>query len=305
MYSPTVILRCFIVRIWFRLDSNNALHIFLNTDCHYNRKLALACGLLSIPCRRTFDRRLKTISTDVKERISAIGYLFVTEGLADPTATAIDSTLLKAKGHVWHKSSMKKGVVPRSGIDTDARWGYSHTRGWIFGYKLHITSTTAAAGDLTVPLTADVTTANVQDNQMCVTLTSSSSVFSLPSLRHMAADPGYDDRKLYEYSRKALGMDLVCPVERYKNTSKKRLELVCFYQSTLGQSIYNQRGISVEPLIGHIKSVFRIDPLPVRGFHAVSAIVLLSVLLYQIMVYYNCKTDKLNPKSIKYMLGTG
>ena len=234
-----------------------------------------------------------------------MGYLFVTEGLADPTATAIDSTLLKAKGHVWHKSSMKKGVVPRSGIDTDARWGYSRTRGWIFGYKLHITSTTAAAGDLTVPLTADVTTANVQDNQMYVTLTSSSSVFSLPSLRHMAADPGYDDRKLYQYSRKALGMDLVCPVERYKNTSKKRLELVCFYQSTLGQSIYNQRGISVEPLIGHIKSVFRIDPLPVRGFHAVSAIVLLSVLLYQIMVYYNCKTDKLNPKSIKYMLGTG
>ena len=38
-----------------------------------------------------------------------------------------------------------------------------------------ITSTTAAAGDLIVPLTADVTTANVQDNQMYVTLTSSSS----------------------------------------------------------------------------------------------------------------------------------
>ena len=112
-----------------------------------------------------------------------MGYLFVTEGLADPTVTAIDSTLLKAKGHVWHKSSMKKGVVPRSGIDTDARWGYSHTKGWIFGYKLHLTSTTAAAGDLIVPLTADVTTANVQDNQMYVPLTSSSSsVFSLPSV---------------------------------------------------------------------------------------------------------------------------
>ena len=173
-----------------------------------------------------------------------MGYLFVAEGLADPTATAIDSTLLKAKGCVWHKSSMKKGVVHRSGIDTDARWGYSHTRGWIFGYKLRITPTTAAAaGDLIVPLTADVTTANVQDNQVYAALTSSSSpVFSLPSLRHMAADPGYDDRKLYEYSKKALGMDLVCPVERYENTSKKRLELVCFYQSGLGQSICNQRG---------------------------------------------------------------
>jgi hypothetical protein len=121
----------------------------------------------------------------------------------------------------------------------------------------------------------------------------------------MIADPGYDDKKLYEYSKKALGMDLVCPLERYENTSKKRLELACFYQSTLGQSIYSRRRISIEPLIEHIKSVFRIDPLPTRGLHKVSAIVLLSVLLYQLMVYYNCKTEKINPKSIKYMLGTG
>ena len=310
MYSPTVILRCFIVRIWFKIDSNNTLHAFLDIDCQYNRKLALACGLLTIPSRRTFDRRLKTISTDIKERISTMGYLFVAaEGfVADPTVTAIDSTLLKAKGHVWHTSSMKTGVVPRSGIDTDARWGYSHTKGWVFGYKLHLTSTT---GHLTVPLTADVTTANVQDNQMYVPLTSSSSsspsssVFSLPSVLHMAADPGYDDRKLYEYSKRILGMDMVCPVERYKSTSKKRLELVCFYESALGQAIYSRRRTSIEPLIEHIKSVFRIDPLPARGFHAVSAVVLLSVLLYQIMVYYNCEVGKSNPKSIKYMLGTG
>ena len=132
----------------------------------------------------------------------------------------------------------------------------------------------------------------------------SSSVFSLPTLYYMVADPGYDAKKMYEYSKKMLRTDLVCPVKRYKSTSKKRLELVCFHESVLGQFIYNQRRISVEPLIEHIKSVFRIDPLPVRGFHAVSSIVLLSVLLYQVTVYYNCKTDKSNPKSIKYMLGT-
>ena len=66
-----------------------------------------------------------------------------------------------------------------AGIDTDARWGYSHTKkGWVFGYKLHLTSTT---GKIVVPLTADVTTANVPDNKMYVSLTSSSSLFSLPS----------------------------------------------------------------------------------------------------------------------------
>ena len=96
----------------------------------------------------------------------------------------------------------------------------------------------------------------------------------------MTADPiGYDDHKLYEYSRKVLGVDLICPIERYKNTSRARLDLVCFYQSILGQSIYNQRGIFIEPLIERIKSVFRIDPLPVRGFHTVSAIILICITL--------------------------
>jgi hypothetical protein len=61
IYSPTVILRCFIVRIWFRIDSNNALHEFLVLDSVYNRKLTAACGLKSIPDRRTFDRRLKVV----------------------------------------------------------------------------------------------------------------------------------------------------------------------------------------------------------------------------------------------------
>ena len=98
-----------------------------------------------------------------------MGYLFVTERLViEPSITAIDSTLIKAKGHVWHKSSyMKKGVVLCPGIDTDARWGYSHTKGWTFGYKLHLTCTTPT-GEIVLPLTADVTTANVPDNETYV-----------------------------------------------------------------------------------------------------------------------------------------
>ena len=249
------------------------MYNFFKIDYQHNRRLVQACGLVSIPDRRTFDRRLKTISIDIKERIATMGRLFVAQGLVDPYITAIDSTLLKAKGHVWHKSSMTKGIVPRPGIDRDARWGFSHTRGWIFGYKLHITSTT---GSLIVPLTADGTTANVADNQMYVSLRSTS-IFHLQSCSYMAADSGYDDHKLYNYSKQVLGIDLVCPIERYENTVSDRLELMHFYESILGQAIYNCRAISVEPLIEHIKSVFRLGPLPVYGFSSVSAIVLVCV----------------------------
>ena len=72
-----------------------------------------------------------------------MGNLFVKERLVDPYIVAIDSTLLRAKGHLWHKSSMIKGVLPRSGIDIQVPDGDSVTaKGWIFGYKLHITAST-------------------------------------------------------------------------------------------------------------------------------------------------------------------
>jgi hypothetical protein len=299
VYPPTVILRCFVVKIWLRLDSNRALHDYLAMDYYpYNRKILRACGLNTLPDRRTFDRRLSMISTDIKERIAAMANLFVKEKLVDPYIVAIDSTLLKAKGHVWHKSCISKGVVPRSGIDTDARWGFSHTRGWIFGYKLHLISST---GSLIVPLSADFTQANVYDNQIYPTITS----YSLPQeIRYITADLGYDDHKLYSLSIDR-GFELVCPVsEIYNHTSSDRLQLINFYNSELGHTIHSWRGISVEPLIEHIKDVFKIDPLPVKGYHKASGIVLLSVLLYQIVVYYNCKTHKQHPRAIKHMLGS-
>ncbi len=52
-----------------------------------------------------------------------------------------------------------------------------------------------------------------------------------------------------------------------------------------------------------MKDVFAIDPLPVRGFDKVRSIVLLSVLLYQVMVYYNYLTGR-PLRALKYMLGS-
>ena len=51
---------------------------------------------------------------------------------------------------------------------------------------------------------------------MYIPLTSSPlSVFSLPYVLYMIANPRYDDKGLYEYSKKVLGIDLICPVKRY------------------------------------------------------------------------------------------
>jgi hypothetical protein len=224
-----------------------------------------------------------------------MGGVFVDEKLADPYIVTVDSTMLRArKGLVWHKKSMEKNVVPYSGIDTDARWGKSRTKGWVYGYKLHISCST---GRLIVPLSADFTTANVPDNQRYGGITA-----SLRGVRYVDGDEGYDDGDLYRLSVER-GFELVCPISRYENTPPERLELVFFYESELGQLVYSWRLKSVEPLIEQIKDVFGIDPLPVRGFETAQTIVLLSVLLYQVMVYYNHLTGR-PLRALKHMLGS-
>jgi hypothetical protein len=55
-------------------------------DLPYNRKVMKACGLSQLPpSRRTFDRRLNTISEDIKNMITAMGELFVHEKIVDPS----------------------------------------------------------------------------------------------------------------------------------------------------------------------------------------------------------------------------
>jgi len=124
----------------------------------------------------------------------------------------------------------------------------------------------------------------------------------------MIADAGYDDKKLYEYSRKILGIDLVCPIERYKSSSKKRIELVCFYESALGQVIYKIREKYIYIVVDreHIKSVFRIETLITITWisYGICDCTFVCFALSDNVVYYNCKTHTINPKSIKYMLGT-
>jgi hypothetical protein len=231
-----------------------------------------------------------------------MGNLFIAEGLVRPYVVATDSALLKSRGKVWHKSSMKEGIIPRSGIDTGAKWGYSHTKEWIFGYKLHMICSTDPSSTI-IPLSADVAIANVSDKPVYPDLISYLSPEILKKIHFMVADPGFSGKKFYDLSLKK-GFQLVCPVKRYKGTSEERLKLVDFYQSALGQVVYSRRSTSIEPLIEHIKSVFRIDPVPVKGYEKVRNILLLSVLLYQILVYYNCKTQKTGSKrAIKYLIG--
>ena len=159
----------------------------------------------------------------------------------------------------------------------------------------------SSTGSIIVPLRADFTTANVHDNLMYAPMMISPGCICKDTC-YMIGDSGYDDHKFYDFSTNR-GFELVCPVQRYEHTPIiNRLQSIEFYESDLGQEIYSRRSKSIEPLIEHLKHVFRIDPLPVRGYHMAAGLVLLSVLVYQILVYHNVKTGLRRPKLIKHLL---
>lgn len=116
------------------------------------------------PSRRTWERRLKTLPDTLPAQIGCLGrYLVV---LIQPWATcgraaAADSTVLRAKGGVWHKKHREKGEVPHTSIDTEAHWTKSGWHGWVYGWKLHLIATVAAVW---IPLAAELTPANEADN---------------------------------------------------------------------------------------------------------------------------------------------
>ena len=56
--------------------------------------------------------------------------------------------------------------------------------GWIFGYKLHLIASTIGSS-IIVPLAADFTTANIQDNQMYSTVTCSLPVTIIREKHHI------------------------------------------------------------------------------------------------------------------------
>ena len=160
VYSPILMVQqLFIIKSWMRIPSNNTLHYFLSTKST-NDKFFKVCRLTQIPNRRTIDRRFQVLP--IGDIISNMGNQFISDKLVDDISASVDSFMLKADGPAWHKSDMKNNRLPISGIDTDAKCGFSKSKGWIFGYKLHMSCST---GKLIVLLSADISTANVHDGK--------------------------------------------------------------------------------------------------------------------------------------------
>jgi hypothetical protein len=141
------------------------------------------------PTRRTWERRLRAVPATLPAQIGCLGRALV--ALIQPwarcgRAAAIDSTVLRARGGVWHQKDREAGIVPHTSIDPEAHWTKSGWHGWVYGGKLHLVTTGA---DVWIPLAADLTAAHVADNAQALTL-----LPELPAeVRYVLGDQHYHD----------------------------------------------------------------------------------------------------------------
>lgn len=167
VYPDRLFLKALLIMLVRRLHKVGELLAVLEEPTPEMRSVR---GLLSergrFPSRRTFERRLKALPETLPEQIGCLGRHLV--ALLRPwedsgRAVALDSTVLRARGGVWHKKDKEAGKVPHSSIDIEAGWTKSGWHGWVYGWKLHLATTVAGVW---IPLAARLTPANVSDNRI-------------------------------------------------------------------------------------------------------------------------------------------
>jgi hypothetical protein len=222
------------------------------------------------PTRRTWERRLATIPDALPAQIGCLGRTLV--GRLDPwrdtgRAAALDSTTLRARGGVWHRKDREAGVVPHTSIDTEAHWTKSGWHGWVYGWKLHLVTTVAAVW---IPLAADLTPANVADNEPAPVLLPELP----PEVRFRLGAVQYHDPDLHVRCA-AAGRFLVTTRRGPYPHTDEGVEV---------RRIFHQlRSHAMENFNGQFKNIFDCHgQVPTRGLQATRRFVLGAVFVYQL-----------------------
>jgi hypothetical protein len=227
-----------------------------------------------LPCRRTFERRLAALPATLPTQIGCLGRYLVAvlePWLAYARAAAIDSTVLRACGGVWHKKDRVAGVVPHTSIDTEASWTKSGWHGWVYGWKLHLV---CAVGAIWIPLAALLTSASEADNIQAPAL-----IRELPlELRFLLGDQHYRDPALEDLCAQR-GCVLVTPTGGPYPHTDAGVEV--------RRILHKTRSITSENFNEQFKGIFGgHQQVPTRGLIATQRFALGALFVYQLTLLH-------------------
>jgi len=270
---------CFVVLVNYRLTGFRSLQRFLKN----HPMLARACGLPegTVPSDRTFSRRFQRLDGVLLHVTAQLLRRLTSRKTLRWTLTVIDATPLRAKG--WRP----KGKRPdRRTMDTQARWGFSTTKGWFWGYKLHVL---VAVQKTIVPVAWTVTPGNRYDVTQLLAVVHQARLHMLPPgqrLRDVVGDKAYDCQVRYGQLAR-WKIHLTTPISRKQGRMSPLRRLRRRRTRTAYGRWLLKRRADVERFFSQDKGVFQLDPLPVVGRANVTTYVSLVLVNYLIGVTYN------------------
>ena len=282
-YSELSMVRVFVYGLIKGIREFKTLHDHLEGKAEVQSWL----GWQQVPHRTTLSRRFKALPEKLCSLIAEVYQKFVTSEQIRETVMSVDSSLMQAQGNVWHKKDREAGVLPKCGnIDTEAHWGINGCGEWTFGYRFHCLVN--ADAELALPKDVAVYAANLKDG----------TVFTdelAPSLSHdtdvVLADSGYDDQACYDVSDERQ-ISLIAPLDVKPNTPPERTERATLFNDPEVRGVFALRKVSVEPFQGHLKTLFDLEQLPVKGLKNVRSLVTLAVFVYNFLAWINSLLDR-------------
>jgi hypothetical protein len=226
------------------------------------------------PSRRTWERRLNALPGTLPARIASLGAYLVARIQPWETsgrAVAIDSTVLQARGGVWHKKHRDAGEVPHTSIDTEAHWTKSGWHGWVYGWKLHLVTTVAA---VRIPLAAEPTPANAADNETAPLLLK----VLPPTVRFVLGDTNYQDPALHQECATADRLLVATRRGRYPHTDDG---------VEVRRVFHKLRSLAIENFNEQFQGIFDVhSSVPTRGLVRTQRFALGAVFVYQLTLLH-------------------
>jgi hypothetical protein len=280
LYPDRLFLKALVIMIVRRLPKVHSLLAALDEPTPEMRRLrALLTENGHYPTRRTFERRLQAIPASLSGQIGCLGHALV--DLVDPwkgssAAVAIDTTVLRAHGGVWHQKDREQGKIPHTSIDTDAHWTKSGWHGWVYGWKLHLVISVASVW---IPLAAELTPANIADNIQAVPL-----LRDLPATgRFVLGDVHYND---------ADQRQLCDETERWLVTTKRGTYPHTDPGVEVRRIFHALRSRTNENFNAQFKAIFDCrGQVPTRGLLPTRRYILGAVFVYQLVLLHRFETN--------------
>jgi hypothetical protein len=274
-YPEKLFLKALVIMIAKHLHKVHELLSVLNEPTYEMQQLR---SLLSqngrYPTRRTWERRLKGLPVRLPAQIGCFGRYLVE--LIAPwadcgRAVALDSTVLRSYGGVWHKKDREKGQVPHTSIDTQAHWTKSGWHGWVYGWKLHIACVVASVW---IPLSAQLTPANEADNEIAPAL-----IYELPpDARFLLGDLHYNAPNVHEVCKQTGRILVTTKYGPYPHTDPG---------VEVRRIFHKLRSLAIENFNEHFKGIFDgHGQVPTKGLANTQRFALGAIFVYQLALLY-------------------